>query len=107
MENFSVPIVQGGYSNATDIQVHTAFKCASVLKDTITPYLLRRVKNDVKLNTKLPDKNEQVLFCRLSREQQQEYAGYLESNEFKLMLENHNNILKALTHLRKVNIVEK
>ncbi len=102
MENFSVPIVQGGYSNATDIQVQTAYKCASVLKDTIAPYLLRRVKNDVKLNTKLPDKNEQVLFCRLSGEQKEEYVNYLESREFKLMLEKKNNILKALTHLRKI-----
>jgi DNA excision repair protein ERCC-6 len=102
MENFSVPIVQGGYSNATEIQVQTAFKCASVLKDTIAPYLLRRIKNDVKLNTKLPDKNEQVLFCRLSNEQKEEYINYLESREFKLMLEKKNNILKALTHLRKI-----
>jgi DNA excision repair protein ERCC-6 len=102
MEHFSVPIVQGGYSNATDFQVQTAFRCASVLKDTIAPYLLRRVKNDVKLSTRLPDKNEQVLFCRLSDEQKEEYVGYLESKEFKIMLEKRNNILKALTNLRKI-----
>lgn len=42
-------------------QVQTAFKCASVLRDTINPYLLRRMKADVKDNLSLPDKNEQVL----------------------------------------------
>lgn len=41
-------------------QVQTAFKCASVLRDTINPYLLRRMKADVKANLSLPDKNEQV-----------------------------------------------
>lgn len=95
MQHFSVPITQGGYSNATEIQVKTAYKCAQVLKDTITPYLLRRIKNDVKQTTKLPDKNEQVLFCRLSQEQKDEYIRYLESREFKVLLEKHGNILQV------------
>ncbi|KAM6916133.1 DNA excision repair protein ERCC-6 isoform 2-T2 [Xenentodon cancila] len=60
MEQFSVPITMGGYSNASPVQVQTAFKCACVLRDTINPYLLRRMKADVKANLSLPDKNEQV-----------------------------------------------
>lgn len=102
MENFSVPIVQGGYSNATDIQIQTAFRCACVLKDTISPYLLRRVKSDVKMSINLPSKNEQVLFCRLSREQKEEYLRYLASREFKYVLKSRNSIFKALIHLRKI-----
>ncbi len=60
MQQFSVPITQGGYSNATRIQVATAYKCATVLRDTINPYLLRRMKADVKHHINLPQKNEQV-----------------------------------------------
>lgn len=45
-------------------QVQTAFKCACVLRDTINPYLLRRMKADVKANLSLPDKNEQVSTTR-------------------------------------------
>lgn len=41
-------------------QVQTAYKCACVLRDTINPYLLRRMKSDVRHNLSLPDKNEQV-----------------------------------------------
>lgn len=41
-------------------QVQTAYKCACVLRDTINPYLLRRMKADVKANLCLPDKSEQV-----------------------------------------------
>ena len=58
MEQFSVPITIGGYVNASQIQVETAYQCACVLRDSISPYLLRRLKSDVKIH--LPDKNEQV-----------------------------------------------
>lgn len=51
----------GGYANASQVQVATAYKCATVLRDTINPYLLRRMKADVKDHLQLPDKNEQVL----------------------------------------------
>ena len=60
LQQFAVPITQGGYSNASQVQVATAFKCATVLRDTIGPYLLRRMKADVKAHLTLPDKNEQV-----------------------------------------------
>ena len=38
----------------------TAYKCATVLRETINPYLLRRMKSDVKQHINLPEKNEQV-----------------------------------------------
>ena len=41
-------------------QVSTAYKCAVVLRDLISPYLLRRRKTDVEAD--LPQKTEQVLF---------------------------------------------
>ena len=60
MEHFSVPITLGGYANATQVQVATAYKCACVLRDTINPYLLRRMKSDVGEALALPSKSEQV-----------------------------------------------
>ncbi len=51
-----------------NMQVSTAYKCAVVLRDLISPYLLRRRKADVALQ--LPKKTEQVshqnLFIMLS-----------------------------------------
>ena len=67
-------------------QVQTAYKCACVLRDTVAPYLLRRMKADVKNNLQLPDKNEQVLFCRLTEEQRQVYKEYLDSKECHMIL---------------------
>lgn len=46
------------------LKVKTAYKCACVLRDTINPYLLRRMKSDVKMSLSLPDKNEQVCKTR-------------------------------------------
>ena len=43
------------------------YRCACVLRDTINPYLLRRLKADVKIQ--LPDKNEQVSNHGLVRSQ--------------------------------------
>ncbi|KAH8036260.1 hypothetical protein HPB51_021931 [Rhipicephalus microplus] len=60
MQEFAVPITQGGYSNASDVQVRTAYRCATALRDSIKPYLLRRMKEDVRTNLQLPNKNEQV-----------------------------------------------
>uniref|UniRef100_A0A8C4Q287 Excision repair cross-complementation group 6 n=1 Tax=Eptatretus burgeri TaxID=7764 RepID=A0A8C4Q287_EPTBU len=86
MEQFSVPITMGGYSNASPVQVKTAYRCACILRDTISPYLLRRMKADIKNKLALPDKNEQVLFCRLTDEQRSVYQTFLNSREvFRMM----------------------
>ncbi|KAI5108055.1 DNA excision repair protein ERCC-6, partial [Silurus meridionalis] len=102
MEQFSVPITMGGYSNASPVQVQTAYKCACVLRDTISPYLLRRMKADVKTNLSLPDKNEQVLFCRLTEEQRQVYQNFLDSKEVYKILNGDTQIFSGLISLRKI-----
>nr|XP_019952241.1 PREDICTED: DNA excision repair protein ERCC-6 [Paralichthys olivaceus]XP_019952251.1 PREDICTED: DNA excision repair protein ERCC-6 [Paralichthys olivaceus] len=102
MEQFSVPITMGGYSNASPVQVQTAFKCACVLRDTINPYLLRRMKADVKDNLSLPDKNEQVLFCRLTEDQRQVYQSFLDSKEVYQILNGDMQVFSGLIALRKI-----
>ena len=59
---FEVPIRLGGYANASEFRVRTAYKCAVALRDLVRPYLLRRLKKDVM--KQLPQKTEQVLFCK-------------------------------------------
>lgn len=102
LQQFSTPITQGGYACATQVQVATAFKCATVLRETINPYLLRRMKADVKNHINLPEKNEQVLFCRLTDEQRDCYRGYLDSKEIKGILEGRMKIFVGLNLLRKI-----
>uniref|UniRef100_A0A8C5WGW6 DNA excision repair protein ERCC-6 n=1 Tax=Leptobrachium leishanense TaxID=445787 RepID=A0A8C5WGW6_9ANUR len=102
MEQFSVPITMGGYSNASPVQVKTAYKCACVLRDTINPYLLRRMKADVKMSLSLPDKSEQVLFCRLTDEQRQVYQSFIDSKEVYGILNGDMQVFPGLIALRKI-----
>ncbi|CAN8003300.1 unnamed protein product [Ixodes hexagonus] len=102
MQEFAVPITQGGYSNASDVQVQTAYKCASVLRDTIKPYLLRRMKDDVQCNIQLPKKNEQVLFCRLTDHQRDLYRQYLDTPEIASILVGRLQVFVGLINLRKI-----
>ena len=64
--------------------MQTAYRCACVLRDTISPYLLRRLKADVKLQ--LPSKNEQVLFCQLTNIQREMYEDFLKGPEVSNIL---------------------
>ena len=102
LAEFGVPITQGGYANASKVQVLTAYKCATVLRDTISPYLLRRAKEDVKTHINLPPKNEQVLFCRLTNEQKELYVNYLNSGSVNEIFNGKQKLFVGLINLRKI-----
>ncbi|KAG8232117.1 hypothetical protein J437_LFUL012126, partial [Ladona fulva] len=99
---FAIPITQGGYATASQVQVVTGYKCATVLKDTISPYLLRRMKADVKDHINLPNKNEQVLFCRLTDIQRDIYKEYIKSGDVDRILTGNLKIFVGLINLRKI-----
>ncbi|XP_036912578.1 DNA excision repair protein ERCC-6 isoform X2 [Sturnira hondurensis] len=88
--------------SSTHKKVKTAYKCACVLRDTINPYLLRRMKSDVKMSLSLPDKNEQVLFCRLTDEQHKVYQNFIDSKEVYRILNGETQIFSGLIALRKI-----
>ncbi|RLV92360.1 DNA repair and recombination protein RAD26 [Spathaspora sp. JA1] len=99
-QQFSIPINMGGYANASNIQVQTGYKCAVILRDLITPYLLRRLKSDVAQD--LPKKNEMVLFVKLTRVQQDLYEKFLHSEELTSILKGKRNVLMGVDILRKI-----
>ncbi|KAL6258772.1 hypothetical protein P5V15_010720 [Pogonomyrmex californicus] len=109
LEHCAAPITRGGYANATPLQEATALHVATMLKNTITPYMLRRTKIDVKHHLSLPEKNEQVLFCSLTDEQKKLYKKYLCSDDVSFILHERNDsgryrarFLIALSALRKI-----
>ena len=97
---FSLPIAIGGYSNATPLQVSTAYRCAVVLRDLIMPYLLRRMKSDV--DAQLPKKTEHVLFCSLTKDQRAVYRAFLASSEVEQIFDGSRNSLFGIDILRKI-----
>ncbi|KAI5965526.1 rhp26 [Candida margitis] len=99
-QQFSIPINVGGYANSNNLQVKTAYKCAVVLRDLISPYLLRRLKNDVAKD--LPKKSEMVLFVKLTRVQQDLYEKFLDSEDLNSILKGKRNVLMGVDMLRKI-----
>jgi DNA excision repair protein ERCC-6 len=97
---FEIPIRLGGYANATNLQIMTAQKCAETLKDTISPYLLQRLKVDVAAD--LPKKSEQVLFCKLTKQQRDAYESFLHSEEMDSILNRTRQSLYGIDILRKI-----
>ncbi|XP_014231795.1 DNA excision repair protein ERCC-6-like [Trichogramma pretiosum] len=109
MEHCAGPITRGGYANASRLQEITAFQVATMLKEAITPYMLRRTKYDVQHHINLPTKNEQVLFCSLTEEQRELYEAHLRSEDVSMILHQKRGdgqyrarMLVALTALRKI-----
>jgi len=99
-QQFEFPIKQGGYANASNLQVETAMKCAETLKDTISPYLLQRFKVDVASD--LPKKSERVLFCKLTKLQRENYEFFLGSEDMKSILNGKRHALFGVDILRKI-----
>ena len=94
------PIHQGGYTNASTTQVQAAYRCASVLRDLINPYVLRRQKADVAAH--LPKKTEQVLFVNLSPTQRDIYKAFLASEAVQETIDGRGSLFKAIHILRKI-----
>lgn len=99
-EQFEVPIRLGGYKNANNVQVQTATSCATVLRDLIGPYLLRRMKSDVSKD--LPPKEEKVLFCKLTMAQENMYTEYLRGPEVQAILSGNRESFSGISVLRKI-----
>lgn len=97
---FEFPIRQGGYANASNLQVQTAARCAETLKDAISPYLLQRFKVDVAAD--LPKKSEQVLFCKLTKTQRAAYESFLGSNDMDAIVRGRRDVLYGVDLLRKI-----
>jgi len=97
---FEFPIKRGGYANASNLEFETAVQCAETLKDAVSPYLLQRFKVDVA--TDLPQKKEQVLFCKLTRQQRQAYEGFLASEDMKSIANGKRQMLYGVDFLRKI-----
>lgn len=97
---FAVPINMGGYANASNVQVQAGYKCAVILRDLISPYLLRRLKVDVAQD--LPKKNEMVVFVKLTRFQQDMYEKFLGSEDVNAIMSGKRNVLMGVDMLRKI-----
>ncbi|KAG2772310.1 Pre-mRNA-splicing factor ATP-dependent RNA helicase [Phytophthora cactorum] len=105
-DEFVLPIRAGGYATATKMQVLMAYKCALALKDLIQPFLLRRTKQEVLTNdansNMLPGKQEQIIFCRLTKRQRALYKRFVASPEVASVLRRDIRPFRAISVLRHI-----
>ncbi|MDE6047945.1 MAG: DEAD/DEAH box helicase, partial [Anaeroplasmataceae bacterium] len=71
------------------------------LKKRVQPFILRRTKQDVL--TELPEKIEEVYYCKMEGKQEELYQTYVEKIKNDLQ-EDGNHILALITRLRQICI---
>lgn len=102
MAEFSLPMTQGSYVNASETMVRTAYECACALRDTIAPYLLRRTKKDVGAQLNLPTRSEEVVFCTLTDDQRHLYSSYVTSDDVRSIVRGTLMAFAGIDTLRKI-----
>ena len=100
VSSFVIPISRGIYSNATRQASNLGYQCSLMLQDSVSPFILRRLKKDVK--KELPPKTEQVLSCLLSPLQEKKYLEYLQSEQVQSSLLGRVMPFKAIIRLRQI-----
>jgi len=106
--DFLMPGYLGSLSAFKKEYIHSelAEKNRQRLHKAVSPFILRRIKKDVLLE--LPDKQEQVSWCKLNPLQEKLYLQILDNVKQKLFPDrkpeetNYIHILAALTKLRQV-----
>lgn len=100
---FCKTIIKGGYSNATDVEKETSRQCLNELRDIIQSHILRRTKKQLKIECKLPDRNEYIVFCNLTLPQLKMYEKYLTMARDIMGRDlNRPEALAVLNNLRKI-----
>nr|CCC91516.1 putative DNA excision repair protein [Trypanosoma congolense IL3000] len=85
VEEFEDPISSSKSLRASPLALATAVERARVLHDTIAPFLLRRLKRQVMVDS-LPEKYERVIRCPLSDSQLEAYIELLTSPSVQKLL---------------------
>lgn len=81
--------------------MHDDEEALDLLKKRVQPFILRRTKKDVL--KELPDKIEEVYYCKMEDEQEKIYRNYVEQVKAELNT-NSSQILASITRLRQICI---
>ncbi len=81
--------------------LHDDQETLEVLKKRVQPFILRRTKKDVL--KELPEKSEEIYYCRMDDKQEEIYHTYVERIKHTLK-NNGKDILSLITRLRQICI---
>ena len=109
--DFLNPGYLGGYERfrkqfIVPIERYNDSKNSSLLRRLVQPFLLRRLKSDPKIISDLPEKNEAIVYCTLTREQKQLYEKVVRESLEKLNrsdgIQRRGLVLSLLTKLKQI-----
>ncbi|MBT7468914.1 MAG: DEAD/DEAH box helicase, partial [Candidatus Cloacimonetes bacterium] len=102
MPGFLPPIKK--FKNSFIESIDGKIDAQNKLKMFISPFILRRKKNEVLIE--LPDKQEQIVFCKMAKIQEKIYLQLLEKIKTDYLQQqrdkNYIHLLAALTKLRQI-----
>ncbi|KAL1535107.1 DNA helicase [Salvia divinorum] len=100
-DNYEYFISRGNEKNASDREKHIGSSVAKKLRDCIQPYFLRRMKSEVfRDDASLSNKNELIVWLRLTQCQRRLYEAFLNSEIVVSACD--GSPLAALTILKKI-----
>jgi DNA excision repair protein ERCC-6 len=104
-ENLAWPVERGCRPNASAGAAQAAYRCALLIRDLTLPLMLRRLKTEVSEWLKLPGREEQVLFCHLSKEQFLLYREFIHTQIEKKFIRasERSHAFFCLSVLRKLS----
>jgi SNF2 family DNA or RNA helicase len=91
---------------ATPIETGKGNKEIEILKNMVSPFILRRLKTDPNIVKNLPDKNEMKIYCNLTKEQASLYEAVISNMLRKVSnkkgIERKGIVLASLSNLKQI-----
>lgn len=76
-KEFCDVIMRGGFQNASPLEVEMSQLCVQRLKKMILSHILRRTKNQLRIQCNLPERKEHIVLCQMSDLQLRLYELYV------------------------------
>lgn len=96
----AIPIQQGSLAGSNHLQIVTGLRCAEELRSIVKPLLLRRLKSDIQ--EVFVEKSDNVLFIKMTEEQDEVYRRYLRTERVKDALLGGAHCFGILQKLRQL-----
>ena len=92
-EELALPIEEGTKPRASLSAIQLSHRCAVLVRNLTAPLMIRRLKSDFSEELGLAPKDEQVLFCQLSREQIEVYCKFLSTQTVTRVLQSDKKMM--------------
>ncbi|KAL0478351.1 DNA excision repair protein [Acrasis kona] len=102
-KHFESTIVKASEKDATPYEVKLGNEVSKKLRSLIEPHLLRRDKSILKKNNvSITNKNDVIVWVRMSSNQIKMYKEFIAGEQVRQVLNNSQGVLAAITYLKQI-----